>query len=129
MQKFNVTDKAPKNNTMVYVWLNGEPYTMRDSQGNEYLLPMVADDSYQEEPEEPYDFFDMLEEESVSSRDGYDINTDTLEWAYVDENYTLSIYNKELRKADKYYRNTSNTHIWDKINYFINNTKLKLVKI
>lgn len=118
MQKFNLKNKRPSENTIVYAWLNGQSYGFTNVDNTEdYLIPFVFYTDTDNDPDEPYDFMDLMTTESIRSMDGYDIESDLIEWSPVlnkqGEPYTEAEYEADMEKAKlafaEYYEKHPNT--------------------
>lgn len=118
LQKFNLKDQLPSENSIVYAWVNGKAYGFSNVDGTEsYLIPFVFYTDTDEDPNEPYDFMDLMTDESIRSMDGYDINSDLIEWSPVlnkqGKPYTEEEYETDMEKArlafDVYYELHPNT--------------------
>lgn len=120
--RINVKTQLPPDNVMCYVWHNGIPYAIEDSNGQDILMPMLASHMDTNWYDSPIDFIDLLGDESVLSMDGYDPSTDTLEYVVI-EDYTESMYKEDVDKAYNLSQQ-NDTEIYDEFPNTIRTTKI-----
>lgn len=120
--RINVKTQLPPDNVMCYVWHNGIPYAIEDSNGQDILMPMISEHIDPNWNDSDIDFIDFLAEESVLSTDGYEPSTDTLEYVVI-ENYTVSMYKDDVNEAGEL-ADQNDTEIYDEFPNTIRTTKI-----